>query len=100
MVEDDILIKAKNYASSIRTKYKPIRILLFGSHVKGNNHPDSDIDIAVVLDDYKDKLDLMLELMRLRRSIDFNIEPHPFRLNEFIPNNFLVAEILKNSVDI
>ena len=68
---------------------------MFGSYVRGTFNEDSDIDIAVVLDDYDDSQDMLLELMKLRRKVDSRIEPHPFRVTDFKSNNPIVYEILK-----
>ncbi|MCL1882556.1 MAG: nucleotidyltransferase domain-containing protein, partial [Defluviitaleaceae bacterium] len=55
--------------------------ILFGSYVSGTPHEYSDIDIAVVFDEYNgDWFDTAALLQRLRRGIDDNtpagIEPH------------------------
>jgi uncharacterized protein len=86
---------AKIYANCVRDKYNLVRVILFGSFAKGNYTEDSDIDIAVVLKDFDNLLDMQLELMRLRRKIDSRIEPHPFRENEFNLSNPLVSEIIR-----
>jgi predicted nucleotidyltransferase len=70
-------------------------MILFGSYAKGNFNEDSDIDIAVVFEDFNNTMDMQLELMRLRRKIDSRIEPHPFREIDFEPSNPIVNEILK-----
>jgi predicted nucleotidyltransferase len=31
--------------------FRPLRVILFGSHARGDNGPDSDIDLLVVVDD-------------------------------------------------
>jgi predicted nucleotidyltransferase len=31
--------------------YRPLRVILFGSHARGEAGPDSDLDLLVVLDD-------------------------------------------------
>ena len=100
MVESTALNSAKEYAKTIRESYKNSKIYLFGSYVKGNNHMDSDIDVAIVLDDYKDKMDIMIDLMRLRRKIDSRIEPHPFRFSDFNSNNILAYEVIKYGMEI
>ena len=100
MVEVEALNKAKEYASIIRNQYDNSKIFLFGSYANGKYHKDSDIDIAIILDDYKDKLDVMIELMKLRRSIDSRIEPHPFRLADFNSNNILAAEVLIHGMEL
>lgn len=91
---------AERYASAVKTKFDSVKIILFGSYVKGNFNQDSDIDIAVILKDYNNLTDIQLDLMRLRRSIDSRIEPHPFRERDFENSNPIVHEILKYGQDI
>ena len=87
---------AERYASAVRTKYGYVRIILFGSYARGNHHDDSDIDIAVVLEDYNNLVETQVDLMRLRRNIDSRIEPHPFREKDFDVTNPVVNEIVKH----
>ena len=77
------------------TKYDCKQIFLFGSYAKGTNQEESDIDIAVILGEFENRIDIQLELMRLRRKIDSRIEPHPFREKDFNMTNPVVNEILK-----
>jgi predicted nucleotidyltransferase len=100
MDKKDALTLVQRYAVAIHSKFDFNRIILFGSYAKGNFHEDSDIDIAVIFDDYSNLLDMQLELMRLRRKIDSRIEPHPFRESEFVLSNPLVYEILKHGQEI
>ena len=60
------------------------QLYLFGSHVRGEATADSDIDIAIVLaeDDYDD-VDITYQFMKLRRVVDWRIEPHVFNRTEF-----------------
>lgn len=95
MDKGDALNIANKYANAVKSKYDFVKIILFGSYAKGNFHEDSDIDIAVILKDYKNLIDIQLELMRLRRKIDSRIEPHPFRENDFNMTNPIVSEIIK-----
>ncbi len=85
---------ATKYADQIKMQYKNADVFLFGSYIKGNYHEESDIDIAIVLNDFDNILNIQLELMRLRRSIDSRIEPHPIRYSDFNRSNPLANEIL------
>ncbi len=85
---------AREFASVIMTNYDCIHVFLFGSYAKGTNQEESDIDIAVILKEYENLVDIQLELMRLRRKIDSRIEPHPFREKDFNMSNPIVNEIL------
>ncbi|PIY30680.1 MAG: nucleotidyltransferase [Bacteroidetes bacterium CG_4_10_14_3_um_filter_42_6] len=96
----DAINIANLYAIAVKTKYDYIKMILFGSYAKGNFNEDSDIDIAVILKDYKNLMDIQLDLMRIRRKIDSRIEPHPFRESEFEITNPIVSEILKYGQEI
>lgn len=100
MDKRDALVIAHQYANVVKSKYDFIKIILFGSYAKGTFHEDSDIDIAVILKDYRNLVDIQLDLMRLRRNIDSRIEPHPFREKEFDSTNPIVHEILKYGQEI
>ena len=96
MDRTDALNIARQYASAIKANYDCKQIFLFGSYAMGTNHEESDIDIAVVLKEFDNTLDIQLELMRLRRKIDSRIEPHPFREKDFTLTNPVANEILKH----
>ena len=95
MDKKDAVRIATKFAHAVNEKYKYSKVILFGSYAKGSYNEDSDIDIAVILDDYNNLIDTQLELMRLRRKIDSRLEPHPFRKIEFNISNPLVNEIIK-----
>jgi predicted nucleotidyltransferase len=100
MDKKDALNIATKYADAVKEKYDFVRIILFGSYAKGNFNEDSDIDIAVILKDYSNLIDIQLDLMRLRRKIDSRIEPHPFRAKDFDITNPIDNEIVKYGKDI
>jgi predicted nucleotidyltransferase len=100
MDKREVIEIAERYARVVKSKFDYVKIVLFGSYAKGNFHENSDIDIAVVLKDYNNLIDIQLDLMRLRRNIDSRIEPHPFREKDFEISNPIVHEIVKYGQDI
>lgn len=100
MDKRDAIDLAVKYANTVKSKYDFVKIILFGSYAKGTYNEDSDIDIAVILKDYNNLIDIQVDLMRLRRKIDSRIEPHPFREKDFNITNPLVSEIIKYGQDI
>ena len=96
MDRTDALNIAREFASVIKMSYDCKQIFLFGSYVKGTNHDESDIDIAVILKEFENPMEMQLALMRLRRKIDSRIEPHPFREKDFNMTNPVAYEILKH----
>ncbi|HHN47904.1 MAG TPA: nucleotidyltransferase domain-containing protein [Bacteroidales bacterium] len=83
MDKKDALEIAGRYADVVKSKYDYVKIILFDSYAKGNFNDDSDIDIAAIPMEYRNVIDIRLDLMRLRRNIDSSIEPHPFREKDF-----------------
>jgi predicted nucleotidyltransferase len=82
-MNDAIIDIVNNYIQLIRKEYKVEAVYLFGSYAKGTNTDDSDIDVAIVLENYLDKMDMLLELLKLTKYVDLRIEPHPIKLDEF-----------------
>lgn len=96
---DAINITTK-YANAVKLKYDLVSIIRFGSYAKNNFNGDSDIDIAVILKDYNNLIDIQLDLTRLRRKIESRIEPHPIRERDFDITNPVVNEIVQYGQDI
>jgi predicted nucleotidyltransferase len=68
--------KVKQFAEIVRRHLPVCEVLLYGSHAKGRSHRYSDIDVAVVVDEYTgDLFGMKARLFRLRREIDVRIEP-------------------------
>ena len=65
-----------------------------------NFHKESDIDVAIVVDNLKDEYSSLLELMRFRREFDLRIEPHLFTKNDFNIYNPLAGEIMRTGLKI
>ena len=70
---------------------------LFGSYAKGYQHKNSDIDIAIVLNN-TDKItfDIEVKLMVLRAGEETIIEPHAFTKDDFDINSPIINQIVNN----
>lgn len=76
MVENKVLTLAQQYANAVRSTMEAKNIFLYGSQVKGTATKDSDIDIAVVVDEVPDDyLNTMALLWKLGRAVSHDIEP-------------------------
>lgn len=53
----------------IARDFHPLRIILFGSHARGDATPDSDIDLLVVLSDTTDKREAAIQIRRTLRDL-------------------------------
>jgi len=49
----------------------PTRIILFGSHARGDADRDSDIDLLVVVEDVESRRELAVEIMESLRGIGY-----------------------------
>jgi uncharacterized protein len=87
------------YLQLLRTKGIEVEeAYVFGSYARGNFHENSDIDLALVLSDMKDRFGIQTELLKLGRDFDYIIEPHPFDKKEFNNLDPLTHEILTSGV--
>jgi len=100
MDKNEAIKVAKRYLEEISKKYQIENAILFGSFAKGTNHDDSDIDLALVFRQVDDIIDMQIELMCMRSDDDLLIEPHPFKYSDFNMTNPVVAEIIKDGIDI
>jgi predicted nucleotidyltransferase len=96
---DSGLIRQKidEYVLRLRENHIPVwRIYLYGSHAKGTPRIDSDIDLAVFLDQEEiEGFREDVELMRLRWDVDLSIEPHAFARSDFDETDPFVKEIIE-----
>ncbi len=75
---------------------------LFGSYAKNKERPESDIDIALIINNLSDsdKFDTQVQLMLLAANFDPRIEPHPISKQDFFSNNPFPNEIKKTGIEI
>ena len=103
VIDKEIMDIVKKYVNVILENYKVKAIILFGSYAKGTNHEDSDIDIAIVTNDLKhgDRIDEEIFLTKLRRNIDYRIEPHLIEVADYdnIETPF-VEEIINTGIKV
>ncbi len=74
---------------------------MFGSYAKGTENEDSDIDIAVVSDDFDDIYDCMADLMGMTWEIDARIEPHPIKKKDFDNiSDYFIKEVIETGIKV
>ena len=96
---DDII---RQYISMVAQTPGFVTAYLFGSFAKNEQRPESDIDIALVIDNLKDgdKFDIQVQLMLLASKFDTRIEPHPLSMQDLISDNPFVYEIKRTGIEI
>ncbi len=93
-----IVKKYINYLKS--NKFKVQKAYIFGSYAHGKFNDDSDIDLAIVLNNLSNSFTMQIELMKLSRKFDTRIEPHPFDKKDFNTSNPFANEILDKGIEI
>ena len=76
MDKESVITIAQRFSDLVARQLPVKLIVLYGSYAKENAGPDSDIDIAVIVERLEeDFLDTSARLFKLRRTVDFRIEP-------------------------
>ena len=99
-INQEIMDSVNKFIEEIKKRYNVTAIILFGSYAKGTNNEDSDIDIAVISDDFEDIYDCMAILMGMTWDIDARIEPHPIKMKDFEEGNPFVQEIIDTGIKV
>lgn len=93
--KEDISKLIDKFIVLISPEFPLSSVYLFGSYAEGNAGEDSDIDLAIVSEHFEgsrffDKKKLNKYI--IQTSIDLEI--HPFKTEDFTPENPFVREIL------
>lgn len=89
------------------TKYKLVlskhfnleQMFLYGSYVTNSASADSDIDVAIILKEFKDNyFNVVPKIWKLRKAIDPRIEPHVFEQGK--DRSGMLSEIMRTGIAI
>ena len=89
----------ESFLNKVKQKKKLKAAYLYGSQARGIASEWSDIDIALVSDEFSEDLfEEELQLTRIAVQIDNRIEPKAFTSKDFNLNNPLAAEIQRTGI--
>jgi len=95
-MSEEVINKLKRFRTFVRDNLSiNSQLILFGSYAKGKSKKWSDIDVAVILPEVKDRLKLEVDLRLKSISIDERINPFVFSQKELQDNSPLIWEIKK-----
>ena len=105
MVKDyTLMIDIKKYIEQVKKDVNINKVLLFGSYARNNATENSDVDLAIISEEF-DKAPLLekvkLYQLRHRADIHYDIQPVPVGLDEY--NNctdFFIKEIRATAIDL
>ncbi len=100
MDKEQAIKLAERYITSVINRFAVKQVFLFGSIARGNNLPESDIDLAFVFQKVDDIIDLQIELLKMRSDDELSIEPHPFCHSEFNLSNPVASEVIKHGIEL
>ena len=99
MDKNEVIEKVKAYKALLKNHFNMHSVYLFGSYAKDNYTEDSDIDVAVIVDQADDDFFAVnLLLWKLRRQIDDRIEPIIIE-KKYDDANFL-DEVIRTGIEI
>lgn len=91
----------KEFLAVVREERWFTAAYLYGSEVRGQAGPWSDIDVAIISPDFADDLfAAQLALMQLAARLDERIEPRAFSPESFSINNPLASAIQDTGIRI
>ncbi len=104
MAEEQNIIDKKIHQFVFELKRIGINVekaILFGSYAKGTYNEWSDIDLAVVSNDFKgirliDKENMVSAIS----AVDYDISPLPYRPEDFTEDDLFVKEIIQTGIRI
>lgn len=98
-LNQDILKTINAYLNVLRKHRMHFKsVWLFGSFAENRASEDSDIDIAMVMPEVKNKFYKEVELTKYRREIDSRIEPHIINAGDL--ESPFYKEIIKRGIKI
>lgn len=93
------LKNSKKYAVKVREQFPDSKIILYGSYSDGEPTKDSDIDIAVIINNFTGNwLKTSSQLWRYTENIDTRIEP--VLLDEMDDQSGFCEHILKTGIEL
>jgi predicted nucleotidyltransferase len=106
MAQVQALIRQKilEFYDSVKHDFPVKKVLLYGSYARGQATVDSDIDVAVVLDEenHNQRCDIGARLFHYAFPIDPRIEPRCIFLDEYQHPEpcSILSEILRTGIEI
>lgn len=99
---EEAIARAREFLAYLKEQQIVVaRAFLFGSYAKGVFDESSDIDVAVIAENWDtDMFDARVRLMRAAYDIDKRIEPHPFREEDFDESNPYTREIMNSGQEL
>ena len=104
MNNNELKNKKKKLADKIKEITPATKIYLFGSYAYGTPNEDSDIDLCILTDENKRKLEILREIRRNVGDINYPLDILVYKTDEFnerVNNKYIMeSKIYKDGVEI
>lgn len=102
-IPEDIINMVEDYIKNLSSEIQIDKAILFGSYAKGNYDADSDVDLAIFSDSFKDmdrieSIKYLLKRARKYRGID--LQPISFTTKDYEEKLGIVEEVLKTGIEL
>ena len=97
MDKEEVIRKLVQYKRLLSQSMSFDKMMLFGSYARGTQREDSDVDVAIIVDEMQgDYFSTRPLLWRIRREVDDRIEP--VLLETKHDQGGFLKEIMKNGI--
>ena len=97
MDKTEVTIKLKKYKKLLSQYMSFDKMILFGSYARGSQREDSDVDVAIIVDEIRgDYFSTRPLLWRVRREVDDRIEPILFETKH--DESGFLEEVMRNGI--
>ena len=97
MDKAEVIIKLKKYKKLLSQYMSFDKMILFGSYARGSQREDSDVDVAIIVDEMRgDYFSTRPLLWRVRREVDDRIEPILFETKH--DESGFLEEVMRNGM--
>lgn len=94
-----VIENSKRYASKVKEVFPDSKVMLYGSYSNGKPTESSDIDIAVIINNFSGNwLKLSAQLWRYTEGIDTRIEP--ILLDEMDDQSGFCEHVLQTGIEL
>lgn len=104
MNSNELKSELKKLADKIKEITPATKIYLFGSYAYGTPNEDSDIDLCVLTDENRRKLEILREIRRNVGDINYPLDILVYKTDEFnerVNNKYIMeSKIYKDGVEI
>jgi predicted nucleotidyltransferase len=79
-------------------RFRPVRVILFGSRARGEAGPWSDVDLLVVLEEVANKRQAMVEILRVLKDLPVCKDVVVTTPDEISRRGHVVGDVLRSAL--